>query len=345
MPLAGDPDALLATADQVAGAVRGLRTAEEALTSHARAITADWSGLAAPVALARLTGDAETVRRAAEALAGVVTPLRTYADELRGAQRDFALGEQQRAQATAPALGALGGQALREAAAERALAANEAAARAFRAAVAALPGAAPTTPQAGGPGLGAALAEAGNLAASLGNAALHHVPSAVAVAGGGVLATLSAAGVLGGTAATATGVGAPVGVPVSGASLAGLAAGVGLAGAGAVDLTQHALGDDRVAPFQVNADTGGDATPPFDPPSEITGMTRHGAERAEGRDGGVGVSDEAMADAVANPTEPPIYQADKNAYRYRGRDAEVVLNEQGRVVTTWAKSSRGWRNG
>ena len=75
------------------------------MAAHARSITADWSGLAAPLALARITGDAESVRRAAEAVAGVVGPLRTYADELRAAQRDFALGEQQRAAAGAPPAG------------------------------------------------------------------------------------------------------------------------------------------------------------------------------------------------------------------------------------------------
>jgi hypothetical protein len=288
------------------------------------------------MALERIGGDAEDVRRAAEAVAGVVGPLRTYAVELRAAQRDVALGEVQNDQAPTPQL--------TEGAAERAVVANEAAARAIQAAVDALPGAPPaTTPQAGGPGLGAALAGAGNIAASLGNAALHHPTSALALVGGGVLAGLSAVGVAGGTAATATGVGAPVGIPLGGLSAAGVAAGVGLAGAGAIDLTQHALGDDRVAPFLVNEETGHEAaTPPFPAPSEITGFTRHGAERAEGRDG-VGVSDEAMADAVANPQGAPGYDADRKTYTYEGVDATVILNEQGSVVTTWAETSNGWR--
>jgi hypothetical protein len=80
----------------------------------------------------------------------------------------------------------------------------------------------------------------------------------------------------------------------------------------------------------------------FEPPSEISGMTEHGRERAEGRDG-VGVSDEAMADAVAHPTVPPAPQAN-GTYRYEGRDAVVSLNERGEVVTTWARTSNGWRN-
>jgi hypothetical protein len=351
MPLAGNPDALLAAAEELGQAARTLGALQEEITSHARTVTADWSGLAVPLALEQIGGDAERVRRAAGAVAGAIGPLRTYADELRAAQRDFALGEQQRGQQAPPAGAAPAGptppdgQALMTSAAERALVANEAAARAFEAAAAALPGAPPaTTPQADEPGLGAALAGAGNIAASLGKAAFQHPASGLAVVGGGALAGLSAVGVLGGTAATATGVGAPVGVPLTGLSATGVAAGVGLAGAGAIDLTQHALGDDRVAPFQVNAETGGDATtPPFEAPGEITGMTRHGAERAEGRDG-VGVSQEAMADAVANPISGPNYQSKNETYMYEGRDATVFLNEQGRVVTTWATTSNGWRN-
>ncbi|WP_433027740.1 WXG100 family type VII secretion target [Actinomycetospora sp. CA-053990] len=335
MPLAGEPEALLASAEQMAGVARTLDAVRGELVAHARSITAGWTGLAAPQAATRIEGDAEELRRAVDAVAGVVGPLRTYADELRTAQREFDLGEQQRSQpATVPA-----GLAAMTSAAERALAANEAAARVFEAALA-VPA---TTPQTGGgAGLGAALAEGGNLAASLGSAVLHHPGSTFAVAGGGVIATLSAAGVLGGTAATATGVGSPVGVPLTAASVAGVAVGAGLAGAGAVDLTQHALGDDRVTPFRVDADAG--VVAPFDPPGEISGMTRHAEERAAGRDGGTGVSGEAMADAIANPTEEPSYQSHNRTYVYRGRDAEVVLNEEGRVVTTWATSSRGWRN-
>ncbi|PVZ05769.1 WXG100 family type VII secretion target [Actinomycetospora cinnamomea] len=335
MLLAGDPEAMLAAAEQLAGAGRALRVVGEDLAAHGRSITTDWSGPAAPLALARIGGDAEQVRRAAEAVTGVAGPLRACADELRAAQRDFALGEQQRARAVAD------GQALMEAAAERALLANEATARAFRTAADALDGAAPATAPRGGGGSG--IAEAGNIAASLGNAALQHPASALSVVGGATLAGVSALGVAGGTAATATGVGAPVGVPVGGASLAGLAAGLGLAGAGAVDLTHHALGDDRVTPFQVNEDSGsGAAAPPFEAPSEITGMTRHGAERAEGRDRH-GVSDEAMADAVANPMKAPEYRPN-GTYRYEGQDAVVSLNERGEVVTTWAKTSNGWRH-
>ena len=257
MPLAGDPEALLASTEQMATAVRTLDAVRGEMVAHAPCGDGGLDGPRAPQAAARIEGDAEELRRAVDAVAGVVGPLRTYADELRTAQREFDLGEQQRSQpATVHA-----GLAAMTSAAERALAANEGAARVFEAALAV----SATRPQTGGgTGLGAALAEGGNLAASLGSAVLHHPGATFAVVGGGVIASLGAAGVLGGTAATATGVGSPIGVPLTGASAAGVAVGAGLAGAGAVDLTQHALGDDRVAPFRVEADAD---VPSFDSPS------------------------------------------------------------------------------
>lgn len=276
MSLAGNPDALLAAAEELAEAARALGALRDEMAAHARAITTDWSGLVAPLALERIGGDADDAGRAAEAVAAVAGPLRTYADELRAAQRDFAVGEQQRGQQAPPAGSAPagpappGGQALMTSAAERALVANEAAARALQAAADALPGAPPaTTPQTESPGLGAALARAGNIAASLGNAALQHPASGLAVVGGAALAGLSALGVAGGTVATATGVGSPVGLPLTGLSVAGVAAGVGLAGAGAIDLSQHALGDDRVAPFQVDEETGARGWPAGSAPDRI----------------------------------------------------------------------------
>ena len=71
-------------------------------------------------------------------------------------------------------------------------------------------------------------------------------------------------------------------------------------------------------------------------------MTKHGEEQAVARDG-PGDSDEAMNDAVENPESPPTY-LDNETYRYDGADAVVVLNAEGRVVTTWPTGSRGWRH-
>lgn len=81
--------------------------------------------------------------------------------------------------------------------------------------------------------------------------------------------------------------------------------------------------------------------PPFPPPTRISGTTEHGGQQAQGRDGH-GVSDVAMNDAVANPVEPPVFQ-DNGTYMYTGKDAVVILNEEGKVVTTWARNQNGWR--
>ncbi|MCL4449092.1 MAG: hypothetical protein M1152_05330 [Actinobacteria bacterium] len=96
----------------------------------------------------------------------------------------------------------------------------------------------------------------------------------------------------------------------------------GLGGAGAVgDLAGGA------------ADAGADS---------ITGFTQHGLEQALGRDGGVGVSDSAMADAVENPVE--VEEQSGGRTLYVGTNATVVLNSDGEVITTWANNSAGWRN-
>jgi hypothetical protein len=361
MPIAGDPDAVRAASGQMAVAARALRAASESVAAHGRAVVADWTGLAAPLALARVEQDARDLRQAADAADHAVAPLATYADELRAAQQDHARGEAMLGQGraaldgvgsgAAPAADAVRDRASRsvddarsimDAAEERALVANETAARALAAATASLPGASPATSAAAGPatgGIGSTFAEMGNVAASLGNAALRNPLDGLAVLGGGALAAAGIAGALASIPLDATGVGAVAGVPLGGASVAGIAGGAGIAGAGLLDLTTHATSDDRVAPFQVDQDEAGDEP---GPPPEITGMTRHGQERAEGRDGH-GVSDEAMADAVSHPTQPPEWQATTRTYKYTGRDAVVSLNERGEVVTTWASNSNGWR--
>jgi RHS repeat-associated protein len=74
--------------------------------------------------------------------------------------------------------------------------------------------------------------------------------------------------------------------------------------------------------------------------AEITGFTRHGLAQAISREG-VGVNEQAMLDAVNAPTKV-INQADGTT-RFVGKDATVILNQEGRVVTTWANSSAGTR--
>jgi hypothetical protein len=87
------------------------------------------------------------------------------------------------------------------------------------------------------------------------------------------------------------------------------------------------------------------AEPPFPPPGQINGLTEHGAQRVDGRDGH-GVNDSAMQDAVNNPIEPPQFIPDQygGTWRYIGKDATVNLNENGQVTTAWANNRNGWRN-
>jgi Pretoxin HINT domain len=74
-------------------------------------------------------------------------------------------------------------------------------------------------------------------------------------------------------------------------------------------------------------------------PGEINGYTRHGLNQAISRDG-VGVSPSAINDAVTNPTR--VIEQANGTFRYVGQNATVVLNENGEVVTTWARNSLGW---
>jgi hypothetical protein len=243
------------------------------VAGHGRAITADWTGLAAPLALARTQQDAANVQRVTEAIDGSVGPLSRYAEELRSAQRDYARGESMVGQArvavsglpseAAPAADAGrdragqatdDGAALVRAAEERARIANEAAARALDAASSSLAGIAPAPSTPPAAATTSPLAELGNIAASLGNAVLEHPLDVLGVAGGAALTAVSAAGAVGSLALDGTGVGAIAGVPLGGGSVAGVAGGVGLAGAGLLDLATHAATDSRVAPLQVDQD-------------------------------------------------------------------------------------------
>lgn len=87
------------------------------------------------------------------------------------------------------------------------------------------------------------------------------------------------------------------------------------------------------------------AEPPFPPPQHVNGLTEHGAQRVYGREGH-GVSDDALQDAVRNPTRPPKFVPDQygGTWRYDGKDATVCLNKDGQVTTAWPNGSSGWRN-
>jgi hypothetical protein len=275
MPIEGNPDDVEDACRQLTDATRAWQAAGESVETCARAMSVDWTGPAASLALARMQQDAANVRRLIDAANGVIGPLTTYAAELRGAQQDYVRGQDSLNQghSTAFDLSSSGvppdeppwdraraaiddGVAVMRAAEERAHTAGEAAARALDAATSSLtviappaqpsltPAAAPTSPMTG----------LGTIAASLGNAAQRHPEDVLPVIGGGLLAAVGAAGGLVSLALDGTGVGAIVGAPLGGASAAGVAAGVGIAGTGLIDLATHAATDSRVTPFQVDQD-------------------------------------------------------------------------------------------
>jgi len=74
----------------------------------------------------------------------------------------------------------------------------------------------------------------------------------------------------------------------------------------------------------------------------IKGYTPHGREQALGRDGGRGVSDEAIEEAVSNPEQ--VIPKPNGTKQYVGKDATVAVNEDGEVVTAWARNRAGIRN-
>lgn len=78
----------------------------------------------------------------------------------------------------------------------------------------------------------------------------------------------------------------------------------------------------------------------------ITGYTSHGAAQAMGRDGGVGVKPSAILDAARNPREVRRgVNAEGRPYiSYQGRDARVVTNNQGKIVTAHPTGRAGVRN-
>ncbi len=73
----------------------------------------------------------------------------------------------------------------------------------------------------------------------------------------------------------------------------------------------------------------------------ITGFTKHGINQAISRDG-VGVSSRAILEAVKNPVK--IINGADGVVKYVGKDATVVLNKAGEVITTWARNSSGRRS-
>lgn len=77
-------------------------------------------------------------------------------------------------------------------------------------------------------------------------------------------------------------------------------------------------------------------------PTNIMGYSDHALDQIAGRDGGIGVSQQALEDAFSNPNTieyaPSKYGP---TFRYAGNNATVVVNPQGKVVTGWATGYGG----
>jgi len=77
-------------------------------------------------------------------------------------------------------------------------------------------------------------------------------------------------------------------------------------------------------------------------PTQITSYSDHAIAQIASRDSGVGVNKAAIMYAFSNPVAiqyvPSKYGP---TFRYIGRDATVVVNVEGKVVTAWAVNSSG----
>ena len=72
----------------------------------------------------------------------------------------------------------------------------------------------------------------------------------------------------------------------------------------------------------------------------IKGFTKHGKQSTLTHDGH-GVNPKAMQDAVRKPIK--VISQPNGGTKYIGKNANVVLNEVGEVITTYAKNHHGWR--
>jgi hypothetical protein len=70
---------------------------------------------------------------------------------------------------------------------------------------------------------------------------------------------------------------------------------------------------------------------------EITGYSKHGLNQAISRDGGKGVGVKHILDAVKNPKKI-VEQPNRGTVKYQGKKATVILNKEGKLVTTFGSS-------
>lgn len=79
-------------------------------------------------------------------------------------------------------------------------------------------------------------------------------------------------------------------------------------------------------------------------PKSLTGYlpnnSYHGLDQAISRPGG-GVSPQAILDAWNNPLN--ITGQSNGRFLMQGQNASIVVNSQGKIITTWANGSAGLR--
>lgn len=76
-------------------------------------------------------------------------------------------------------------------------------------------------------------------------------------------------------------------------------------------------------------------------PTQITGFTKHGLNNSISRNGH-GVNSRTLIKTIKNP-EKIVSQSFNTKFKFIGKDAVVILNKTGKVITTWAKHKTGWR--
>lgn len=79
-------------------------------------------------------------------------------------------------------------------------------------------------------------------------------------------------------------------------------------------------------------------------PTRIESWSNHVLKQIAGRDGGIGIQRSALEDAFENPYEIR-YASSKYGptFQYVGRNATIIVNSEGNVVTGWATNSAGTR--
>jgi len=86
----------------------------------------------------------------------------------------------------------------------------------------------------------------------------------------------------------------------------------------------------------------GIALPRLGPPVAMTGRWQHALDQMAARDGGRGVTDRAVQDAFDNFQS--IKEQSNGRWQFKGRDATVILESDGELVTAWGTNRRGLRN-